>query len=231
VPPDEAFGENPPDGAIIDYYLANATSSVVSVEILDARGQVIRKYASDDKPEVSEEEIAKQLIPPYWVRHTKKPDTIVGMHRVIWDLHYASPTSSTHEYPITAVPEATPRYPLGPVAVPGKYTVRLTANGKSYTAPLTVKLDPRVKTTQQALDQQFQVQQKLANAGSRSSEAVLQIKSVQEQIKKLQPSGAVAEALKNFSAKVDAALDGPENPPANAPKPVALGDVNGNAYS
>jgi photosystem II stability/assembly factor-like uncharacterized protein len=231
VPPDEAFGENPPDGAIIDYYLANASSSPVSIEILDARGQAVRKYASDDKPEVSEEELAKQLIPPYWVRHTKKPETIVGMHRVIWDLRYASPTSSTHEYPITAVPQATPRYPLGPVAVPGKYTVRLTASGKSYTSPLTVKLDPRVKTTQPALDQQLQVQQRLANAVSRSSEAVLQIKSVQEQIKKLQPTGATADALKRFSAKVDAALDGPENPPANAQKPVALGDANGNAYS
>ncbi len=204
---------------------------VVAIEILDSGGHIIRKFSSDDKPELTPEELQKQLIPIYWVRMPRNPGTAAGMHRFVWNLRYPSPTSVTHEYPITAVPANTPRYPLGPHAVPGKYTVRLIANGKTYTAPLTVKLDPRVKTTQDGLDQMFALEQKLALAVARSSEAVLQAKSIQEQSGKLQPTGALADALKAFNAKLSAALEGPENPPANAPKPPSLSGVNESAYS
>jgi photosystem II stability/assembly factor-like uncharacterized protein len=231
LPPDEPMGQNPPDGAIIDYYLAQPASGVVTIDILDSGGRIIRKFASDDKPELTPEELSKQLIPIYWVRMPQNPATTAGMHRFVWDLHYPSPTSVTHEYPITAVPENTPRYPLGPHAVPGRYTVRLTVNGKSYTAPLIVKLDPRVKTSQADLEQMFAAEQKLALAVSRSSEAVLQAKSVQEQIKNLKPASSLADALKGFDSKVSAALNGPENPPADAPKPSSLSSVNETAYS
>jgi photosystem II stability/assembly factor-like uncharacterized protein len=231
LPPDEPMGQNPPDGAVIDYNLAKPSTGVVTIEILDSGGHAIRKFSSDDKPELTPEELHKQLIPIYWVRMPRNPSTTAGMHRFIWDLRYPSPTSVTHEYPITAVPGNTPRYPLGPHAVPGKYAVRLTASGKSYTAPFTVKLDPRVKTTQAGLDQMFALEQKLALALSRSSEAVLQAKSIQEQVKKLKPTAPLADALKAFDAKVSAALDGPENPPANAPKPPSLTGVNDGVYS
>ena len=231
LPPDEPMGQNPPNGAIIDYNLAQASSGVVTIEILDAAGKVIRKFASDDKPELTPEELHKQLIPIYWVRMPQNPGTTAGMHRFVWDLRYPAPTSVTHEYPITAVPGNTPRYPLGPHATPGKYTVRLTANGKSHNTPLTVKLDPRVKSTQAAMDQMFALEQKLAADVTSSSEAVLQAKSIQEQTTKLKPTGALADTVKAFEAKVTALLDGPENPPANAPKPPSLSDVNENAYS
>jgi hypothetical protein len=230
VPPDETLGENPPDGAIIDYYLAQNASGQVTIEILDAKGQLVRKYSSDDKPDLTAEQLQKQMIPPYWVRLAKNPATSAGMHRFVWDMSWTAPTSVTREYPITAVPHNTPRYPLGPKAAPGKYTVRLTLNGKSYTAPLTLKLDPRVKTPQAALDQQFATMQKLFTMVDRSARAVLQAKSVQEQVAKLKPTGAAADAVKAFSAKVSTALDGPENAPANGPKPPTLSGVNGEAY-
>lgn len=230
LPPDEPVGQNPPNGAIIDYYLAKPASGVVTIEILDSAGRLVRKFASNDKPELTPEQLDKQLIPIYWVKMPHNPGTTVGMHRFVWDLHYPAPTSVTHEYPITAIPGDTPRYPLGPHALPGNYTVRLTANGKSYTAPLTIKLDPRVHTTPAGLEQMFKLEQILADAVTRSSEAVFQAKSVQEQIAALHPSDAVVAALKAFDEKVSAALNGPK-PAANAAKTPSLSSVNDDAYS
>ncbi|HWR13982.1 MAG TPA: hypothetical protein VN577_04085 [Terriglobales bacterium] len=231
IPPDEALAQNPPDGAVIDYYLAQPASGVVTLEILDSAGKLVRKFASSDPPELTPDQLKTQMIPVYWVRIAPNPATEAGMHRFVWDLHYTAPTSVMHEYPITAVPGDTPRNPLGPTAVPGKYTVRLTANGKTVTVPLTIKMDPRVKTTQAGLQQMFAAEQKLADLVERSSVAVLQAKSVQEQIGKLKPTGAVADALKAFSSKVTAALDGPENPPAGAAKVTSLSDLNDHAYT
>jgi hypothetical protein len=144
LPPDEPAAANPPDGAVIDYYLAHAASAPITLEILDARGQLVRRFSSDDKPDVTEADLKKQLIPLYWLRPFHALPSDAGMHRWVWDLHYPAPDSSRHEYPISAIPGDTPRYPLGPTALPGAYTARLTANGKSYTAPFTVKMDPRV---------------------------------------------------------------------------------------
>ena len=230
LPPEEPRAENPPDGAVIDYYLAHAASGVVTIEILDSAGKLVRKFASNDPPEYTGEQLQKQMIPPYWVQIPKNPSAQAGMHRFVWDLHYDRPTSVTHEYPITAVPHGTPRYPLGPIAVPGQYTVRLTANGITVTAPLTVKLDPRLKSTQQGLQQMFALQQRLAAMVERSSVAVLQAKSVQEQVAKLKPTGALETALKAFNAKVETELHGPESPPANGPKPVTLSGVSEYSY-
>lgn len=230
LPPDEPMGQNPPNGATIDYFLVQPASGLVIIEVLDAAGKQVRKFASNDPPEFTPEQLAKQMIPPYWVRISKNPRTEAGMHRFVWDLHYAAPTSVTHEFPISAVPGDTPRHPLGPHALPGKYTVRLTANGRTLTAPLNIKLDPRLKTTPAGLQQMFDLEQRLASVVSRSSEAVLQAKSLQEQIEKLKATGPIADSVKAFSARVATALEGPENPPANAPKPASLSSVNENAY-
>src|SRR5262249_29115156 len=147
IPPDEPSGENPPDGVVLNYFLPQAVSTEVKLEILDSESKVIRAYSSEDKPDVTEEELKKQLIPLYWIRMHRAVPKTGGMHRWVWDLHYSSPVVLRHEYPISATPHDTPRFPLGPTALPGQYTVRLTAVGKSYTAPILVKLDPRVKTS------------------------------------------------------------------------------------
>jgi hypothetical protein len=68
------------------------------------------------------------------------------MHRFVWDLRYTPPDALRHDYPMTAVYHNTPREPRGPIALPGEYTVKLTVDGKSFTQPLTLKMDPRVKT-------------------------------------------------------------------------------------
>jgi hypothetical protein len=84
------------------------------------------------------------------------------MHRWVWDLRYETPKSIARGFPISAIPHDTPREPLGPRALPGQYTVRLTAGGKTETQPLTVKMDPRVTTPAADLKQMFELEQRLA---------------------------------------------------------------------
>src|SRR5581483_4136978 len=206
-----------------------ASSGPVSLEIVDSQGKVVRKYTSTDQPEMTQEQLEKQLIPLYWVKSHKALSTAAGMHRWIWDLHYTAPVSTRHEYPIAAVPHNTPRYPLGPHAVPGQYTVRLTANGQTLTAPLTIKMDPRVKTPAAALQQQSQTEVKLADMLTRSSQAVMEAKSAQEQVKKLlgQANGSTADALKALDKNLAAVLGKSDSDAGKVPAP-DMNSVNGN---
>ena len=150
LPPEEPGGQNPPDGAILYYYLKNASDSV-AVEVLDATGKLVRRYSSSD-PAPPPEELT---YPAYWFRPPQIPSAAAGMHRFVWDLRYTPPDVQRHDYPMTAVLHDTPREPRGPIALPGEYTVKLTVDGKSFTQPLRVKMDPRSKTSPAGLKQQF----------------------------------------------------------------------------
>jgi photosystem II stability/assembly factor-like uncharacterized protein len=229
LPPDEPMGANPPDGAAIDYYLPHNLSAPVTLEILDARGQLVRKSSSTDQPEASEETLQKQLIPLYWLRPSHSLRADPGMHRWIWDLHYSAPESTRHEYPIAAVPGDTPRLPLGPTALPGNYTARLIADGKTLTAPLTVKMDPRVKTSSVALEKKFETEKRLASLLSQTSQAVLQAGSLREPLQKLsqQATGPARDAVQSFQKILVEILGAPGGfaaPPANE---ITLSRVNG----
>jgi hypothetical protein len=90
------------------------------------------------------------------------------MHRFVWDLRYTPPDTLRHDYPMTAVYRDTPREPRGPIALPGEYIVKLTVDGKSFTQPLTVKMDPRVKTPTAGLRQQFDLAAKVVEMMSRT---------------------------------------------------------------
>jgi photosystem II stability/assembly factor-like uncharacterized protein len=221
IPPDEPTAQNPPDGAIIDYFLAQPASGPVTLEILDAQGKVVRKFFSTDKPGITSEDLAKELIPRYWIRMPRILSPGAGMHRWVWDLRYPSPKATRMDYPISAIPGDTPRSPQGPMAVPGQYTVRLTANGHTFTEPLTVKMDPRVKTSQEGLALEFQKQQLLAHLMTQNTEALTQARSLREQVQKLtgkapaenganasngKISGALAEAVAAFEKKLSAIL-------------------------
>ena len=214
IPPDEPMAANPPDGAILDYYLGNAASSAVTLEILDAHGQVVRKFSSDDKPEVSDVDLGKQLIPLYWLKPFHALSAQPGMHRFVWDLHYPAPNSPRHEYPIAAVPADTPRYPLGPTALPGTYNARLTANGKTYNAPFAVKMDPRLKISQSALEKKFQLESQLASLLDQTSNAVIQARSIRDPLEKLgqQAQGSVHDSLQGVQNKLAEILGDPAGP-------------------
>jgi len=229
LPPDEPTGANPPDGAMIDYYLGRTASAPVTLEILDARGQLVRKFSSADKPDVTEAELRKQLIPLYWVRPFRSLSADAGMHRWVWDLHYPAPDSTRHDYPISAIPGDTPRYPLGPTVLPGSYTARLTANGKSYTANFTVKMDPRVKTSAAGLDQKFQLETRLASLVSQTSKAVMQAGSIREPLQKVseQATGPTKDSVQAFQTKLAAVLGAPSGFFAPPSAEVTLAQVNG----
>ncbi|MGI8430884.1 MAG: WD40/YVTN/BNR-like repeat-containing protein, partial [Chthoniobacterales bacterium] len=158
LPPDEPAGENPPEGAALSYSLGTETSGPVTLEIKDASGKAVRRYASTDPvPKVDE----KLKIPRYWV----KPPTVLpatpGLHRFFWNLHGAPLPEAEAEYPMTAIPRETAPQPTAPWAVPGSYTVSLTTGGKTLTQPLQVKIDPRVQASAADLAQQFQLSQAL----------------------------------------------------------------------
>jgi photosystem II stability/assembly factor-like uncharacterized protein len=156
LPPDEPAGENPPDGAVINYWLKGPVASVL-VEIVDGAGRVARRYTSEEKVDAVRDE---GNAPAYWIRPPNPPGKTAGMHRFVWDLHY-TPPKATYSYPIAATPGNTARVPTGVWAPPGGYTVRLTAGGQTLTAPLRLRMDPRVKTPPSQLDQQFTLSMRL----------------------------------------------------------------------
>lgn len=141
IPPEEPTGQNPPDGAILDYMLKQSASEV-TLEIVGRDGQIVRKYSSKDKPEVLD--TASMQYPTYWFRPAQKIETTTGHHRFIWDLRYAPPVGSVRQHSISAVYKNTPTGPQGPFVMPGKYTIRLTVDGKTMEQTLEIKMDPRV---------------------------------------------------------------------------------------
>jgi len=166
-PPEVPAGENPPPGALIDYYLPAAAAGEVKLEILGAEGKVLRTYSSNDpvrNPDPATDPVAYNKLcqqtpnapdcglPLYWPAPQMVLQTSAGMHRFSWDMHYD---------PIGggggggrgggggngAVPHRTYTGVNSPWVAPGAYSVRLTVNGKSQTQPITIKMDPRVKMT------------------------------------------------------------------------------------
>ena len=181
--PEVPAGKNPPDGAIVDYFLKDAASGPVTLEILNARGEVVRKYASTDAPIDMAATAKENPIPMYWVRQPQILSAAAGMHRFVWDLHYAAPSSLSHGYPISAIPHDTPREPRGARALPGAYTVKLAVGGKSWTQPLTLKMDPRIKAAPEELARQFEVELDAVGGMNESFDALKRMQSLRAQLK------------------------------------------------
>ena len=228
VPVDESAGENPADGAIIDYWIRQAVSGSLTLEIFDSQGKLVRRYSNADQPERSAEELQKEMIPPYWLKPWKALPADAGLHRWVWDLRYPPPVSTSHEYPIAAVPHRTPRYPLGPLVVPGTYTVRLTANGGTSAVPLTVKIDPRVKVSQAGLQKKFDLSMKLYSAVTESSQAANQARSVHEQLQDLAKSAppSLKEQVEALDKQVSNLLEDAKDDDASSESKPALSSAN-----
>ncbi len=149
LPPEEPAGQNPPDGAIIDYYLNQPAGGTVTLEIKDLAGNLVRKYSSTDLPY----EMPPVNVPMYWIRPQQILSANAGAHRFLWDMHYA-PLSNIPSFPIAAIAKNTAPAATSPWVMPGKYFAVLTVNGKVYTQSFDVRLDPRVKTSLKELQQQ-----------------------------------------------------------------------------
>ena len=216
IPPDEPLAQNPPAGAILEFFLPRDARQPVVLEVLDGSGALVRRFRSDDLPQPSAEELARELIPQYWIKPPESLPARGGMHRWVWDLRYPAPLALTHSYPISAVPHATPRQPQGPLAVPGSYRVRLTFDGQRLEAPLALKPDPRVRAAADALARQLSVATTLAALLTQSSQALLTAQSVEAQLKALAPAGAVAEPVRAYQGRVGELTGSAEQKPADA---------------
>ena len=143
LPPEEPTGQNPPDGAIIDYYLPQPASTV-ELEIIDSSGTLVRKYNSSDPVESVDPNTLPH--PTYWIRPAQQLEVGSGHQRFIWDLRYTPPRDSRRQFSIAAVYKRTPSGPMGPFVAPGTYRVRLRVDGQIFEQPLTVVMDPRVES-------------------------------------------------------------------------------------
>jgi photosystem II stability/assembly factor-like uncharacterized protein len=139
LPKDEPVAENPPNGALIDYYLKSAATGPVTIEILDQAGQTLRRYSSDDRTPPRNPDTLN--VQPVWVPAPGPLSAAAGMHRWVWDLRGPSPAGGGRGG--GGVGGGGFGRAGGVSAQPGTYTVRLTVGGKTYTQPLAVKPDPR----------------------------------------------------------------------------------------
>ena len=178
MPRDEALAENPPVGAMIDYYLQSPAQGPLLIEIHDSKGQTVRRYSSDDQaPPVKPETLE---FPAFWRPAIQRPSTTAGMHRWIWDLRYPpvadGSRSGEDEFGLT---------PRGVIAPPGRYTVKLTLKGQSYSQALTVKMDPRIKTPVADLKKQFETATDVSRRQAQISDAERGVQQLLSQTRQL----------------------------------------------
>ncbi|MEK7401111.1 MAG: glycoside hydrolase [Gemmatimonadota bacterium] len=227
-PKEEPAGENPPEGAAIDYLL-KSPASVVTLDILDARGRVVRTYASTDSLPYVVPTAATAPVPLYWYKQPQRLSASAGTHRFFWDVHYqplpvvaggggfggGGGGGGGAGLPINSVPGLGAPAPRAPWVAAGKYTVRLTVDGKTYSQPIEVKQDPRVKTPALAMREVYALTDSLYFTQ-----------------KKLQDAADEARAANAKSAdpRITAVLDAPDpkapapaNP--NAPRPAGPGTL------
>jgi photosystem II stability/assembly factor-like uncharacterized protein len=208
LPPEEPAGKNPPDGAIFDYYLQAAASGPLTLQILDGAGKVVRSFSSADKPDVTMDQLGKELnVPLYWIRPPQILSAAEGAHRFVWNLRIPPPGSVRHEYPISAIVHDTPRYPLGPAVMPGTYTVKLEAAGQTLTQPIEIKMDPRVSTPTDELRQQFELGSRICDAMNTTYANLGQVRALRAQLKDLSrqaPKGELTDAISALDQKAEA---------------------------
>jgi hypothetical protein len=167
LPPETPEGQNPPAGAVIDYWLAKNTQGPVTLEIYNFKGELVRHFASDVTPPPIQ---ANRYFDKEWLRPAERLSATPGMHRFVWNLRYARPQAIAYEYSIAAVfGEDTPTAVEGPFVLPGIYSIVLTVGGQHYRAPLVVQLDPRVHTSSADLRALLTFSQSLCGTLERAS--------------------------------------------------------------
>ncbi len=203
LPPDFPAGPNPPDGAILNYYLKSAATGPITLEIRDSMGQVVRRYSSADPIPPEDPEL---IIPRYWLRPPQILSATAGMHRFIWDMHLTPLSGIRPSYPIAAIVHNTPAEATSPWALPGNYTVVLTANGKSYSQPLKITMDPRVKTPPADLQEQYRLSKRVYDGAYKLSVAINEAAAIRDQLKerRAHAQGSALEAIDGFRKKLDA---------------------------
>jgi hypothetical protein len=210
LPPETPAGDNPPDGAIVDYFLKSAPAGDIKLSIYDAQNHLVREYS--DVPPAFDKTPANA--PEYWFAPPAALSKKAGLNRFTWDLRYPAMKTMHYsyygnvldyiEYTLSdhAIPGEFPReLQPGPFVVPGEYSVVLDVNGKTYRQPLTVTLDPRVHASQSDLVQQLDAEKNISAQMAASYDGYEQVRALR---------AAIAERQKSFSSN-------PANPASASP--------------
>ncbi|MFO0966074.1 MAG: hypothetical protein U0793_10885 [Gemmataceae bacterium] len=195
---DKHPGANPPEGAVIDYYLPTAPKDDIVLEVLDAKGKLVRKVTSKKvKPAESEDD-------PDTPWSVYKPPALpkeTGIQRFVWDLRATGPTV----IPKAKADSGTPHQ--GFLVPPGKYALKLTVDGKTLEGSVEVRLDPRVAPPKAALkeivEDNFEFATKVRDDLSAVSRTVIGLQAVRKQIKDALPLWEKQEAAKGIKADAD----------------------------
>ncbi len=180
LPPEEPQAKNPPSGAIFDYLL-KSPAHTVTLQIYDQHHQMVRHFSSAEKTEAHHPPLP---IAERWFPAPQVLATTAGAHRFVWDLASGGSGSAEED------DDEGPGTPSGPRVAPGTYTVQLTVDGQSLQQTLRVAMDPRVRATPAALQQQFEQAQAIYDEAVSSRKAMAEIQSVQAELKKLESSVA-----------------------------------------
>jgi photosystem II stability/assembly factor-like uncharacterized protein len=180
LPPETPLGRNPPEGAVLDYFLGATARGPVTLEITDSKGNPVRRFSSDDPPPQLS---AVRYFAEGWLKPETPPAATAGHHRFLWDLRYPRPKAAGYEYSIGTVwGEGTPLQPEGALALPGPYSVRLSVGVQSFTQPLTLRIDPRARITPEAITAQFEAARRASSLLDRSSAALEEIRGFRKRL-------------------------------------------------
>jgi photosystem II stability/assembly factor-like uncharacterized protein len=228
LPPEVPAGKNPPDGAILNYFLKSVPSGELTIEIRDLNKNLVRRFTSVAPPP----DTTPKNVPDYWFAPPPVLTKNAGLNRFAWDLRLDPPPTLPYSYwgnsldyteytlTINAVPGETPvKQTLGPLVVPGKYEITFIGGGVLMRQPLVVLPDPRIHATQEDLTVQFIAGSKIS-AGLKTSAAAFRAvaplrtviaerqKSLESLVKQNAPAKEAAGALNLFQVQLEAVLDG-----------------------
>jgi photosystem II stability/assembly factor-like uncharacterized protein len=210
LPREEPTGRNPPDGALIDYWLARDARGPVTLRVLDASGAEVQRFSSTgDAGELP----AERYFEERWVGTPQRLATGAGAHRFAWDLRLPRPLADGYGYSMGAVDgDADALLPQGMLVAPGHYTLVLEADGHASRAPLEVVADPRVAVDAGALAQALDLSRQVADAMRREVIANREIQAVSRQVKAIAPRAAgnpaADAAVKAFQAALAPLVEG-----------------------
>jgi photosystem II stability/assembly factor-like uncharacterized protein len=197
LPPEEPTAQNPPAGAVIDYFLKSAVTTI-SLEIIDPQHKLVRRFSSEDK---HPEKHPPLPIAERWFPKPEALETTPGLHRFVWNLTWSSSGGPGVDE------ESEYRNPSGPKVVPGIYTLRLTVDGRPQTQPLKVLMDPRSPATPETLHQQLQLGQQIFAETLEARRALAEIASLRKQLVDLEQKvgekdSAIKSALANAQTEI-----------------------------
>jgi hypothetical protein len=229
LPPEVPAGKNPPDGAVLNYFLPTKPATDIQVEIRDADGRLVHSYSSAPLAKETEE---VPYVAEYWIAHPQPLSKEAGMHRFVWNLRYADPRAmhpqSPYNYPIAAIVGSTPLPPQGPLVLPGKYEARLITEGQAIRQALEVKMDPRVAAARNELQSSLELQLKISALLGKNFDGYQQTKELCARLAELMKrpkEDPVAIAASALDGKV-AALAGEATPILETPKTASFMAVN-----